>query len=719
MTESILSPTYQERINALRATKHEHTRWKQEKNGPQNTDDKGSVPPPEGFMFIPDDDYFGLRGCGRNYRRYLEEHPVYVDPISSLAGAWRAWYYTYLPKLWPDGPEFEFRHLHENHHRYKLISGIGGMQHFCPDVRIGLDLGWGGLLDNVQRYRAENAEAGLSDHQRDFYDGMESILVGMQNWIQRHVTEAERMAETEDDPLLRDNLHEMADMNRRLVSESPKTFREACQWIAWAEMFLCMYNGSCALGQIDEMLRPYYERDVQAGVLDDEEAVFHLACMLLKDPHFMQLGGLDAEGNDLTSRVSSLVLEAAHRLGVPQNITIRVHDEMDEEFFDLGVKYLFADRNGTPNWAGAKGLDEGFVRSGYPMELARGRVKGGCHWFTLPGREYTMSDLIKINLAAVFQVAIEEMWAEGEPGTKRLWELFESHLRCAVETIAQGIDFHLEHFVDVLPELPLDLFCHGPVETGRDITDGGVEYYNIGVDGSALATVADSFAALEQRVERESVFSWDDMKHLLDTDFENAERARGVLAASPKFCGDGSLGDEYAARISRLFSDIVRENPTPGGRNMIPDHFTWAVAVGMGKSVGATPDGRHAGEPIGHGPNPLPAPGNTPTSMSRAVAGVECGYGNASPLQLDMDPGFGGNEFLRNRVGALIRTHFDMGGTMMNINVIDRERILVAHDNPDMFPDLIVRATGFSAYFASLSEDFRQEIVDRIVHDGA
>jgi len=80
-----------------------------------------------------------------------------------------------------------------------------------------------------------------------------------------------------------------------------------------------------------------------------------------------------------------------------------------------------------------------------------------------------------------------------------------------------------------------------------------------------------------------------------------------------------------------------------------------------------------------------------------------------------LDNDFAGAEEGLEKVEALIRGHFALGGTMINMNVINNEKILEAHKDPFRFPDLIVRVTGFSAYFASLSKELRQLIVDRII----
>jgi pyruvate-formate lyase len=137
----------------------------------------------------------------------------------------------------------------------------------------------------------------------------------------------------------------------------------------------------------------------------------------------------------------------------------------------------------------------------------------------------------------------------------------------------------------------------------------------------------------------------------------------------------------------------------------------------MGRMLGATPNGRHAWTPISFGANPDPgfASGGAPTALANAVASVQCGYGNAAPVQMDIDPLLASDEAGQPALEALIRGHFAMGGTLMNINVLNKEKILEAHADPASHPDLIVRVTGFASYFILLSPEFRQLTVDRII----
>jgi pyruvate-formate lyase len=716
--------TYRDRIARLREKKLQQTREKLDRFGPMDEDDYGTVPPPPDFRWSivpnhPDGSFYGADGWARNFASLMAVHPVTVDPLDALAGRWMFFLSRLRPVKWPI--RFDYSHLVPEQEKYGIVSGIGSDTHFGPDYRIGLELGWGGLLEKVRRYRRLNAK---DPETEAFYQAEEDVILAVQAWIRRTLVAIRAAEAAEPRPELRRNLREMAEANTWIVEHPPRTLREACQWIAWFNMASRTFNRDGAGDQLDEILRPYYERDLAAGRVDDEAVIYLIACLLLNDPHYYQLGGPGPDGKDLTSRVSFLILEAAHRLGSSCNLTIRVHDGLDRDLFMKSVRHLFADRLGWPRYSGNKGLVEGFMRNGYPVELARRRIATGCHWMALPGREYTMNDCVKINAAKVFEVAFQEMMADpgAAPSVADLWRRFEGHLRRAVLCTATGIDFHLDHQRFNQPELLLNLLCHGPIEKGRDVTDGGIEYYNMCCDGSALATVADSFAAIEQRIEREKVLGWRELADQLKSDFAGTEgeRVRRMLRSSERYGQGRSLGDAWAVRVSRRFSELVVEKPTPGGRRMIPGWFSWSNTISMGKIVGATPNGRRAGEPISHGANPDPGfrADAAPTAMAKAIAEIQPGYGNTAPFQLELDPGLTEQEGGIEAVAALIVTHFDLGGTLFNINIIDAGKILAAHQDPTTYPDLVVRVTGFTAYFANLSPEFRQLVVDRIIAAG-
>ena len=136
----------------------------------------------------------------------------------------------------------------------------------------------------------------------------------------------------------------------------------------------------------------------------------------------------------------------------------------------------------------------------------------------------------------------------------------------------------------------------------------------------------------------------------------------------------------------------------------------------FGKQVGATPDGRSAYEPINHGANPNGGfrHDGAVTAMCNSIAAIQPGYGNTAPVQLELDPGIADSEIGVRKMCAMIKTILTTGNTLLNINIIDAEKILEADKDPSKYPDLVVRVTGFTAFFSMLSPEFRKLVVDRV-----
>ncbi len=206
--------TYQERLDLLREKKLAQTEEKRQVIGAMDHDDWALILPPPDLRKtvqaisgsgVPITDvlidgvemesnhanggFYGPAICGRNFRRLLDAHPPYIDPLCSIAGAAMANFSSYRTTGW--NPDFDYSHLHDEQRKYSLVHGIGGSQHFCPDLAIGFKLGWSGLLDKIAYYRVENGPEAAP-----FYDGLEAIIFGIQDWIRRNADEARRLAGT-------------------------------------------------------------------------------------------------------------------------------------------------------------------------------------------------------------------------------------------------------------------------------------------------------------------------------------------------------------------------------------------------------------------------------------------------------------------------------------------------------------------------------------------
>lgn len=710
---------YDKRIKLLRKRKVEQTEEKA-RNGGANEDDYGLIVQNEfQYKLKPNHEngsIYGYKAWTENYCAILDSHPLYCDPLDAFVGKG----FLFLERLRPVtckwNPAYPFDELKVLFDKYNVISGIDNCHHFTPDLQIGFDLGWGGILQKLKEQRALHDESHY-----DFYDSEIAVVEAIIRFLKRCAAELKELGDQEQNPYLKENLYEMSKVNEKVADGKPETFREAVQWMCWFSMLSRTYNRGSAGGQLDEMLRPYYEKDIAEGILTDEEAVFYLACLFLQDSRYFQLGGPDINGKDMTSRISYLCLDAADKINIACNLTIRVHDKLDEKFFKKSVAYLFKNKQGWPRYSSDSALAEGFMKCGYSLEMARKRVAAGCHWMCIPGMEYTMNDTVKINLLKVFEVAYQEMMADKAeaPSSANLWKRYEKHLKVAVDATGNGIMHHLKYQSKSQPELILNLFQHGLIEKGVNITDGGANYYNMCVDGSGLAVVADSFAACEQRIEKEKKLTYEALTKHMDNNFEDedGEYIRQLMLHSEKYCGGESLGDDWAKRISKLYTELVRNlNEQHPGINFIPGFFSWSNTLGLGSTVGATPNGRKAHEAINHGANPNGGfrKDGAVSSMCNSIGAIQPGYGNCAPVQLEFDPGIVNDAEGVDKMAAMIKTIMNTGNTLLNINIIDANKILEAHKDPFKYPDLVVRVTGFTAFFAMLTPEFRQLVVDRV-----
>lgn len=736
--------TLQDRLNEMRKTKINHTLEKKRQNGYTDLDDFGTVPLPEGYFVEPwynskNGSFYGYEGMCENFVRIMAAQPAYVDPMEMLCGRWRDMLVNYrgdlhyMPKWRQNDPRnrqyiekgatnqwskrwdeerFPYDELKSWQEKYNITSGIDGDAHLACDYTIGFQEGFGGLLKKIKKYRAMNPE------KERFYLAEERTVLAIMDFIQRHIDRIKELIDQEKRPELKESLQEMLRVSVNIKEKAPSNFYEACQWTAYFNCASRIYTRDGAGFQMDVLLYPWYQRDIENGTLTKEKAKFLIANLLLIDPHYYQVSGVDEQDRDLTNELSWIILEAADAINVSCNLTVRVHPNCDRKFLEQAVHYLFKNKSGWPRFCNDLALTEGYMRTGASKTAARKRAAVGCNWFCIPGLEFPMNDTVKINVAKVFEQAWIEMRPQKEKSCTILFELYKAHLKKAVEVTAAGVNLHIDHQHEVTPELVMNLMMYGTIENGLDISQCAA-YYTIGVDGAGLAVVADSFGALQDRIEEKHVLTWEDVYEAVGTDYSgiSGERIRQILDTAPKYCQGNTVSDQWAVQLTKNFVETIRGQKMPKKRQLLPGWFSWSRTMEYGACVGATPNGRHAGAPISHGANPNPGfrKDGAVTAQSQGIASVQCGYGNAAPLQLEFDPLITEESGGVQRVVELIEGHFAQGGTLININILDGEKLLEANRDPEKYPDLVVRVTGFTAYFVSLSPKFRQLVVDRFL----
>ena len=714
----ILSPLYEKRIKNLREDKLKINEAKIEALGSINIDDHGFVHFPD-FSFTPiithkSGRVIGMKAIGDNFRKFLNEIPQYVNKNSALGGAWIG----QITKWTPIGmnPEDYPEHLRHIWEKYVIAQpGFGAMNHCAGDMSVGLPIGWNGILEKIRYYREFNNPPDTS-----FYDGEEQLVLGIIEWIEKIAAHSRKLAETETDEIDRQNLIEIAEMNEKLAKEPPSTFREACQFIAHFQSIDRMYFAGGALDQLDEKLRPFYEKDIKDGILTEDMAVWYIASIFFNDTHYSQIAGLTPDGSrDMTSRLSFIILDAMHYLYIPVNLAIRVHDGINKGLLRRSLEYMLEDGTGVV-YSCNVGCEKGYAKNGYSEAQGRLRAKVGCNWTAIPGREYPLQDVTRVDMAQTLLVALKDIRESKEYNLDVLFERFCYHLEIMIDSILEGYDRHYEVISRNMPEIVYNLFMHGPIERGLNCAEGGVDIINFNIDGVSLATVADSFAAMEQRIIKEKKLTFDELFEVLDNNYENKEDIRLMLKNIKRFGDPDSLATAWAEKVRDVFVRLCKKTTPKHHIKIIPGMFSHGDVYSYGRRLGATPNGRFRGDEISHSNEPDPGFARgldsfSPSLKATAVAKLQPGYGNSAPVHLDIDTDMLSKNGGIDALIALIHAHNHMGGTLINMNCLSKQKLLEAHENPARHPDLVVRVTGYSAFFASLSKDYRQQIIDRFL----
>jgi formate C-acetyltransferase len=193
-----------------------------------------------------------------------------------------------------------------------------------------------------------------------------------------------------------------------------------------------------------------------------------------------------------------------------------------------------------------------------------------------------------------------------------------------------------------------------------------------------------------------------------------------MLKNIKRFGDPESLANSWAEKIRDEFVSLCLRTTPQYNMKVIPGLFSHGDIYSYGNRTKATPNGRCMGEPISHSNEPDPGFARgldsfSPSLKATAVAKMQAGYGNSAPLHLDIDTNMLSQNGGIDALIALIHTHNHMGGTLINMNCLSEQKLKEAHENPASHPDLVVRVTGYSAFFASLSKEYRQQIIDRFL----
>jgi len=254
------------------------------------------------------------------------------------------------------------------------------------------------------------------------------------------------------------------------------------------------------------------------------------------------------------------------------------------------------------------------------------------------------------------------------------------------------------------------------IEQAKDISAGGARYNFTELQGVGLANTADSLAAIRKFVFEDGRIALAELVDHLNTDFRDTESFRQeLLRDGPKYGTGDERADELAGLVVRWFVAEVGKYGNPRGGRFRPGLLVWTLADGFGSVTGATPEGRKAGSVLADSVGPAQGRDREgPTAVVRSVAGIDyTPMVGGLALNMKFTPECLSSDEGIEKFVDLLTTYFEAGGMQLQVNVVDSELLRRAQQEPEQYKDLIVRVSGWSARFLSLSTRLQDEIISR------
>lgn len=301
-----------------------------------------------------------------------------------------------------------------------------------------------------------------------------------------------------------------------------------------------------------------------------------------------------------------------------------------------------------------------------------------------------------------------------------LLQALKAQVEQAVDEMAQPMAW-LEREGRRSRPTPLNsMLTQGCLATGRGVTEGGALYDLTAVQGVGLATTADSLHAIERLVFEQQRFSLEEFVAIMKADFEGHEALRVELRRRmPRYGCGHPRADAMASLTAELFCDTIRRRENTRGGRWIPGFYSMTCGTSFGRLTGASADGRRAGERLSNGFSPVDgADVQGPSALLRSAASLDSTpWANGGALNLKFDALTARGPLGHRALSSLLRTYLvDQGGMQVQVNVLDTDLLRAARADPDSHPHLLVRVSGYCAYFTDLQPEVQDEIIDRVSH---
>ena len=582
--------------------------------------------------------------------------------------------------------------------------------------------------------------------------GMAIAAGAVIHFAERHAVLAQQMAAAETNPQRKIELEKIAEICRHVPAHAPRNFHEALQtyWFTHLSV-ITELNGwdSFNPGHLDQHLYPFYQRDLETGVLTREQARELLECFWIKfnnqpappkvgvtaaesgtytDFCNINTGGVQADGSSAVNDLSYLVLEVIDEMRLLQpSSNIQLSKKNPDRFLHRALE-IVRKGWGQPSIFNADMVVEELLRQGKSIEDARAGGTSGCVETGAFGKEayiltgyFNLPKVLELTLNNGFdprtrkQVGIETGDPRGFDSFDQVMGAFRRQLQYLVNMKIRGNNVIERLFARLMPAPYLSLLVEDCIQNGRDYHDGGPRYNSTYIMGVAPGTCTDSLAAIKYHVFDRRNLTMSELLEALRANFEGHEKTRLMLwNKTPKYGNDDSYADGILADVFNLFFEAINGRPNTRGGLYRVNYLSTTCHVYFGSVTGATPDGRKAWEAHSDGISPAQgADRHGPTAVIQSAARLDHARTGGTLLNQKFTPKILDGQEGIERLAHLVRSYFKLDGHHIQFNVVTGETLRAAQAEPEKYRDLIVRVAGYSDYFCDLTPALQEEIIAR------
>lgn len=633
----------------------------------------------------------------------------------------------------------------------KFVRGYGEN---TPGWTTLLAKGVGGIKAEAEAKLAALDDAAGEDavEQIIFYRSEIIVAEGIIALANRHADLAEKMAAEENDPTRKAELLKIAEINRTVPENAPRTFYEALQCMLTYEygIFMEQNASSYNLGRMDQYLYKFYKDDLAAGILTEDGAQELMDCFWIKIAEMglfqdaasaefsagynmtvqVCAGGIDKYGNDAVNELSYMTIQATEDTALKEpNMTVRYNIAKNpDSFLRKAAECIRMGRTMPAIYHDDAGIRM-LLNKGIPLSEAWDWTPCGCVETNLEGRLKSYTDIGEISMGGVVDMVMTNgksrltgKQVSIRTGDPRDFATFDDFMSAIKKQIAYFVDVmaSMNSYLDYLSEryrpVPaLSLTYPNCMVVGKDYANGGAEY-NVGngINIIGQADVINSVADIKYLVYDEKQVSMDKMCKALDANFEGYEDIQQLCLGAPKYGNDDERADFCVGEIYNYLVDCIEAHGSKFGRltaGMLPVSGN----VPIGKSVGALPSGRNAWAPLADG---IGATGGTDvkgaTALLKSISHLpHSRFTQGTQMNLKIEPEMLEGETGLNNIVYLLKTQCTLDIYHTQYNIIDRDILIDAQKHPEDHKDLLVRVAGYSAFFVELGKDIQDDIIQR------